>query len=82
MKKLSVNDLHKSIKTNLGEEFKMNELDFATEFTQNKEYRDLVLNQIIPAIDSEFTPDLASEIEKDLKKKDSSLGFIDSTGGS
>lgn len=80
MKKLSVNDLHKSIKTNLGEEFKMNELDFATEFTQNKEYRDLVLNQIIPAIDSEFTPDLASEIEKDLKKKDSSLGFIDSSG--
>jgi len=80
MKKLSVNDLHKSIKTNLGEEFKMNELDFATEFTQNKEYRDLVLNQIIPAIDSEFTPDLASEIEKDLKKKDASVGFIDSSG--
>lgn len=69
MKKLSVNDLHKSLKGNLGTEFKMDELDFAKEFTQNKEYRDLVLNQIIPAIDSEFTPDLAREIEEDLKKK-------------
>ena len=74
MKKLSVNDLHKSLKGNLGTEFKMDELDFAKEFTQNKEYRDLVLNQIIPAIDSEFTPDLAREIEEDLKKKDSSIG--------
>ena len=80
MKKLSVNDLHKSIKNNLGENFQINELDFATEFTQNKEYRDLVLNQIIPAIDSEFTPDLASEIEQDLKKKDSSLGSLESAG--
>jgi len=74
MKKLSVNDLHKSIKGNLGTEFKMDELDFAKEFAQNKEYRDLVLNQIIPAIDSEFTPDLAREIEEDLKKKDSPIG--------
>ena len=74
MKKLSVNDLHKSLKGNLGTEFKMDELDFAKEFTQNKEYRDLVLNQIIPAIDSEFTPDLAREIEQGIKKKDSPIG--------
>lgn len=71
MKKLSVNDLHKSLKGSLGNEFTMNELDFANELSSNKDYRDFVFNQIIPAIDSEFTPDLAREIEADLKKKDS-----------
>ena len=71
MKKLSVNDLHKSLKSSLGNEFTMNELDFANELSSNKDYRDFVFNQIIPAIDSEFTPDLAREIEADLKKKDS-----------
>ena len=61
MKKLSVNDLHKSLQNSLGEEFKMNEVDFSAELTANKDYRDFVFNQIIPAIDSEFTPDLARD---------------------
>lgn len=74
MKKLSVNDLHKSLKKSLGDEFNMNELDFANELSVNEGYRDLVLNQIFPAIDSEFTPDLADEITRDLKKKDSQIG--------
>ena len=50
MKKLSVNDLHKSLKGSLGNEFTMNELDFANELSSNKDYRDFVFNQIIPAI--------------------------------
>lgn len=82
MKKLSVNDLHKSLQNSLGEEFKMNEVDFSAELTANKDYRDFVFNQIIPAIDSEFTPDLAREIEADLKKKDSPIGSTSGYGAS